>query len=190
MAVNVVQTTLASRRFGRWFPWLAAAVLVAGVIAFSVAYFGGNSTTESSAPTGPPIALPKPPKNIPFPAAAWRVAQQFLNTAVARKDVAASYAITDPAMRQGMTLKQWKTGNLPGIPFFPIAKIYKFNWKNTNYAHPRDAQISVVLMPRRGSGQRAIYAQVGLGKIGRGARARWVVNYFGPLGGPPVPTPK
>jgi hypothetical protein len=183
------QTALSSRRFNKWFPWLAAAVLVAGVIAFSIAYFGNTAKTESSAPTGPPVKIEKPQKNIPFPNAAWTSVRQFLLTTVSRKNMALSWKVTNPELRQGFTLNQWKQGTIP-VVYYPVGKIYKFNWKNTNYAHPRDAQINVIILPRAGTNQRPMYAQVGLAKVGTGASAHWTVNYFGPLSHPPTPTPK
>jgi hypothetical protein len=188
MAVNVVQSALSSRRVGRWLPWVSALVLAAGVIAFLVTYFGNTAKTEPTQPTGPPIHFAKPQKNIPFPKAAWRVARQFAFTAVPRRDLARSYAIAHPDERQGFTLKQWKSGAIP-VPQFPVAKMQKMNWRNTNYAHPRDAQVSAVLIPTKASHQRPIVVEIGLTKIGRGAHARWTVSYFQPISGPPVPAP-
>jgi hypothetical protein len=188
MAVNVVQNALSSRRVARWLPWVSALVLAAGVITFLVVYFGNTAKTEPTQPTGPAIHFPKPQKNIPFPPAAWRVASEFIFTAVARKNLAASYALAHPDERQGFTLEQWKTGTIP-VPVFPTAKIQKFNWKHTNYAHPRDAQISAILTPVKSSHLKPLIVQIGLTKIGRGAHARWTVSYLQPLAGPPVPAP-
>jgi hypothetical protein len=190
MAVNAVQTALSSRRFNRWLLVLGGLVLVAGIIAILATKVGSSGNTENANPTGPPIpAVVKAQPNIPFPKAAWQVAREFLFTAVARKDLAKSYAIAHPDLRGGLTLKQWETGQLPFVAY-PTAKVYKYNWKNTNYAHPRDAQINVILTSSRAAGQRPIYAQVGLTKIGSGSDAHWTVSYFSPLAGPPIPTPK
>jgi hypothetical protein len=190
MAVNVVNSALSSRRFNRWLLGIGAVVLVAGVIAVLVTQFGNTAKSENTAPTGKPIAPPaKAQPNIKFPKAAWQVANEFLFTALPRKNLAESYAISHPDMRAGFTLKQWESGNLP-VPYFPTAKVYRYNWKNTNYAHPRDVQQNVILVPTKASGQKAIYAQIGVTKIGRGSQAHWAVSYFSPLAGPPVPTNK
>jgi hypothetical protein len=189
MAVNVVQSALSSRRFNRWLLLIGAAVLAAGAIAVLVTYFGNTAKVEPSQPTGGPVQYAKAPKNIPFPKAAWKVAREFIFTAVARKNLAESYLISHPDERGGLTLKQWKTGNIP-VPFYPVDQVLKTNWKNTNYSHPGDAQINVILVSKAGSPQRPINAQVGLTKIGRGAHARWTVSYFQPLAGPALPTPK
>jgi hypothetical protein len=185
--VNVVNSALSSRRFNRWLLVIGGAVLAAGVIAILVTYFGNTGKKEpNAAPTGPAIATPKAQPNIPFPEDAWQATRKFLLTTLPRKNLVQSYAVTAPYLRGGFTLKQWKTGNLP-VPYFPTGKIYKFNWKHTNYAHPRDAQINVILMPTASAKIKPIYAQVGLAKIGHGSAAHWTVNYFGPLNGPPVP---
>jgi hypothetical protein len=189
MAVNAVQSALSSRRLEKWLPWFAALVLAAGVTAFLVVHFGGNTAkVEPSQPSGPAIHFAKPQKNIAFPKAAWRVAREFVFTAVARRKLAESYGISHPTLRAGFTLKQWETGSLPGIPFVPVAGIQRINWKNTNYAHPRDAQVNVLVIPTKASHQKAFIAQIGLLKIGRASHARWTVSYFGAISGPPIPT--
>jgi hypothetical protein len=189
MAVNVVQSALSSRRFNRWLLVLGALVLVAGVIAILVTKVGNNSgTTENSNPTGPPIGkLEKNQKNIRFPAAAWNVAKQFIATAPSRKNLAKAYALADDNVRGGLTLAQWKTGNIP-VPYFPTTKIIRYNWKNTNFAHPRDAAVNLLLVPTAKSGLQTGPFLIEVVKVGHGANAHWVVDYFGAMRGVPVPT--
>src|SRR5256885_15549300 len=116
MAVNVVQSALSSRRFNRWLLVLGALVLVAGVIAILVTKVGNNSgTTENANPTGPPISqLEKNQKNIRFPAAAWKVAKQFITAAPARKNIAQANALADDNAKGGLSPAQWKTGKMTG----------------------------------------------------------------------------
>jgi uncharacterized protein YcnI len=189
MAVNVVQGALASRRFNRWLFVLGTVVLVAGIVAILIKVIGNNNGhVKNAAPTGPPISIPKAQKNIHFPAAGWKVAKEFLMTAPARKDLARSYELVDSNVRGGLTLKQWKTGNIP-VPYFPIEKIVRYNWKNTNFAHPRDAVVNLILVPTRKSGlPRASTFQIEVIKVGQGASAHWVVDYFGAVQGVPVPS--
>jgi hypothetical protein len=187
MAVNVVQSALSSRRFNRWLLVIATIVLVAGVIAIVVTQFGNTAPkTENPNPTGPPIALPKDQPNIRFPAAAWKVAQTFIYSAVSRQNLAASYKLADPNVRAGFTLDEWKSGNIQ-VPYFPTSKIIRYNWKNGNYAHPRAVGQNIWLAPAKGSGQSLTPFWIELVKVGKGAKAHWVVDYFGALRGPPVP---
>ena len=193
MAVNVVQSALSSRRFSRWLFVVAAVVLAAGVIAIIATRVGGGSSPAEKAnpnPTGPAISeIAKAPPNIRFPKAAWEVVQKFVYGAVARKDLAGSYAVTDPNMRGGFTLAEWKSGNIPVTPY-PAAKIIRYNWKNTNFTHPREAALNLILEPPKNSTQRPQTFLIFLKKFGSGAKAHWMVDYFNIVASPPVPTPK
>jgi len=193
MAVNVVQNALSSRRFSRWLFVLAAVVLAAGIIAIIATRGGGSSSSapaENANPTGPTISgLEEAQKNIRFPAAAWKVAQKFIYTAVSRRNLAQSYALADENIRGGFTLNQWKTGNIP-VTYYPTAEIIRYNWKNTNFAHPREAAVNLLLVPPKGSSMRPGPYIIFVKKVGDGANARWLVDYFGAVQGPPIPTPK
>jgi hypothetical protein len=196
MAVNVVQNALSSRRFSRWLFVLAAVVLAAGIIAVIATRAGDGGGSSSSAPaenanpTGPTISgLEEAEKSIRFPASAWKVAQKFIYTAVSRRNLAQSYALADENMRGGFTLKQWKTGNIP-VTYYPTSEIIRYNWKNTNFAHPREAAVNLLLVPPKGSTMRPGPYIIFMKKVGDGAKARWLVDYFGAVQGPPIPTPK
>jgi hypothetical protein len=192
MAVNVVQSALSSRRLNRWLFGLAAAVFAAGIIAFIVTRVGGSSNSspaENVNPTGPAIhESTAVQKNIRFPTAAWKVVKQFVFTALPRKNLARSYQLADASMRGGFSLAQWKTGNIP-VTYYPTAKVIRYNWRNTNFAHPREAALNLILVPPKNSTTRPGAYIIFVKKFGYGAKARWKVDYFGPVQGPPVPHP-
>ena len=178
-----------STRFKKLLPWVSALVLVAGIGTFLGVRYSNTAKVANPNPTGPAIPAEVPQKNIKFPRAAWLVAREWAFTALPRKNLARSYALTAPSFRSGWTLKQWMTGTLPNIPVFPTAQILKYNWKNTNFAHPREAQINVILVSTKASKQMPVPAQIGLRKVGSGAKARWLVDYFSPVSGPRIPHP-
>jgi hypothetical protein len=185
MAVNVVQTALSSRRFNRWLLVFGVVVLVAGIIAVVVT-FTNNSKTENTAPTGPPIKTGSTAQpNIKMPAEAWNVARRFMFTALPRKDLASAYKLADASMLGGMTLSEWKSGDIQ-VPYFPTAKIIRYNWKNTNYRHPREIAQNLILVPDKSSSTRPLPFLIILKKFG----GQWKVDYLGPVSGPPLPTPK
>jgi hypothetical protein len=186
MAVDVLRPALSRRKLEKRLPWVAAAVLLVGVAALLGTRFSNTATPEPKEATGPPVRTTAPQKEIRFPPAAWKVAREFIFTAVARKNRDEAYAITHKSLKAGMSLREWRRGELPVVQS-DVAQILKFNWKNTNYAYPRDAQINVVIIPSKG---RPWTAQVGLTKVGHGAKARWLVSYFQALNGVPVPTGK
>ena len=94
---------------GRWAPWLSGAVLVAGVCAYAVTRFasGGGS--------------PAPLQSVALDPQARAVAHAFVDTAVARKDLARAWTLVAPGLKSGLTLAQWKTGAIPVQPY-PVAK--------------------------------------------------------------------
>jgi hypothetical protein len=185
VAVNVVQSALSSPRFSRWLLWISVVVFAAGVATFLGVHFSNTANPTPKEATGPRIPPAVPQTDIPFPDAAWRVAREFVFTAVARKDLDRAYAITHRDLKGDIPLSEWRSGNLPNIVYSPAAQILKTNWKNTNYAHPRDAQINVVIIPKTG---KPWNAQIGLTKVGKGSKAHWLVSYFSNLSGPPIPT--
>src|SRR4051812_22078217 len=190
MGGDVVQKALSARRLNHRLPVGGGPGVAAGRLASLPPKVGKNhGAAENSNPTGPPIGkLEKNQKNIRFPAAAWKVAKQFIATAPSRKNLAKAYALADDNVRGGLTLAQWKTGNIP-VPYFPTTKIIRYNWKNTNFAHPRDAAVNLILVPTAKSGLgRPAPFQIGVVKVGHGASAHWLVDYFGAVQGPPVPS--
>jgi hypothetical protein len=189
MAVNVVQSALSSRRFNRWLFVLGVVVLVAGIVAVLITVIGNNNSasTQNANPSGPVIKdSPKPQKNIAFPAAGWTVAREFIIDATQRKNLARAWALADANVRGDLTFEEWKSGNIP-VPYFPTAKIIRYNFRNTNFAHPRDAAVNLLLIPTKKSGMRTTPFQIEVVKVGQGANAHWVVDYFGSMQGVPVP---
>src|SRR5688572_11802245 len=97
--------------------WGSALVLVAGIVAFAGVYLVGDDSTEQAAPNpAQPAAEPAAPPATAKPkldAAARKIATDFIRTAVAREDVAASWPLLHPDLKQGFTLAQWKTGEIP-----------------------------------------------------------------------------
>jgi hypothetical protein len=87
---------------------LPALVLVAGIAAFAATRLGGSN------PAAPPKAAPVDPASV-------RVGRLFLATAVARRNLAAAYAIVAPDLKEGMSLSEWKRGTIPVVPY-PVAE--------------------------------------------------------------------
>ena len=108
-----------SRMLSRVLPWLGALVLAAGIATFVVVYFGSDdepATTPvaSNQPAANEQApVEKQPKHVALPEQARKVAAEFIATADARKNLPRTYALAHPELRHGMTLKQWKKGNIP-----------------------------------------------------------------------------
>jgi len=150
------------RRFAeRWLPWIAGAVLLAGIAAFAVSRLDSGSSKSSAAAS----------KQVPLSNAAKQVAFRFVDTAVARKHLAESYRLVTPTLRQGLTLAQWKTGTIPVQPY-PVGEAAQ-RWHIRN-SFPDSAQLEVAFVPKPGTSADSELYTVGLRKLG----GRWLVDSY------------
>ena len=62
-----------------------------------------------------------------------------------RQNLALSWKLTHPSLKQGYTYKQWLTGNIP-VQFFPrkafAGATYKVQWSHPNDVHARTSTSS------------------------------------------------
>jgi hypothetical protein len=100
----------------------------------------------------------------------------FVNHAVKRHDAGAALDVVTPAMRGGMTRKQWSGGSIPVYPY-PAAGQHFHQW-TIQYRTSHELAIELLLSPRSSS----------KGKLGQflfhvylqPARGRWLVDSFMP----------
>jgi hypothetical protein len=170
----------------RALPWVGAALLLAGAIA-ALAVFVGNtaSNPEETFSNEPAVDVTKPEKSITVPPEVKTIAQKFIKTAVARKNLESAYAIVGPSIKQGMTLAEWKTGDIAVIPF-PVDELDYAPFK-VDYAHPHDVLMEVALLTNEGSKIKGQTFFIGIKKFGKGDKARWLVDNWVPRSSAPVP---
>jgi hypothetical protein len=121
----------------KWAPWIAVAVLVAGVGAYAATRIGSGSGDSTTTTTASLPSVPPEPKEL-------AIAKEFVATAVARKQLARAWALAAPEMKQGLTLKQWLTGTIPVTPY-PVGKAaVKFTVQSST---ADDAVIRVSFLP-------------------------------------------
>jgi hypothetical protein len=172
---------LKSPRNQRYLLWASGVVLVAGIAAVLIVFFRDTGSSEQAPFTNKPVQKVTTPKKVPLEPAVRVVAGKFILTAVQRKDLAKAWALAGPQIRQGLTLKQWMTGNIPVIPFLKPIKLtsLKVDLSSKNYA-----LIELLLVPKQGKGE--IY-DMELIKVGKGDTAHWVVNSWVPRAVPTIP---
>jgi hypothetical protein len=174
---------------------IIAAVVVA--VAAPLGYLAVRFTThaESTAPTGPNLSdqqLGQQEKRAPLTAAKKRqirrVLAEFMSTAVARRHVADSWKLVGPNLRQGLTRREWSTGDIPVQPF-PVAKRGLGTWQVLEYSYTNVVGLEVLMWPKAGSGESPLSADV---ELVRGHDGRWRVDYFLPkkYHGTPVAAPQ
>jgi len=161
-------------------------ILVAGVVAFSVAWIGDTGTSEETPLSNEPAQVFTPRKQVPLDVEARKVAGRFILTAVARENLAESYDLVHPELRQGMTRKEWLTGNIP-VVYYPAKEIEQARFK-VDESYPDEVILEVALLPRDPTKVKPQVFYVGLKKAGTGTAARWQVNYWVPRAAPQIPT--
>jgi hypothetical protein len=180
--MNALASTLQSPRFRRTLPWVSGLVLVAGIVAFSVAYFGNTGKKFQLNATGPVVTVAKPPPTVPVDPKARRVAGEFLVNAMTRKDLAKAWDIADPSFRSSVTHKEWLAGTLPGVTYFPPKYLVGATFK-VDESHPRQVYLRVLVIAKPKAPVRSEDFFIGLKAHGTGKNKRWLVNYFAPASG-------
>ena len=179
----------ATRRVPLWrraLPWVGGLVLVAGAIVALVVFFGNTANPQKETFSNQPVVdATKPEKTVKVPREVRQIAQKFITTAVARKNLDDAYDIVGPQIKQGMTRAEWNTGNIAVIPF-PVDKLDFAPFK-VDYAHPGDILMEVALLAKQGSGVKSQIFFINLKKFGKGENARWLVDNWVPRGSAPVP---
>jgi hypothetical protein len=186
--------TRRGRRSGpllRYAPWFGALVLIVGVVMLIVkltASSGSPSSTPASQSSAPAVA-PAKPKSVPLSAAARNVAREFVTTAVARKNLAEAWKISGPNVRAGLTYAQWKTGDIPVVPY-PTAQVQYGAPFKIDYSLPDEALIEVALLPKPKVKIKPQVFSLLLRRL-RGADGKryWVVDSWVPRSTVPVPIP-
>lgn len=160
--------------------------LLAGTVALTVAWVGDRGTALDSPLSNEPAQVYTPRKHVPLDAEARKVAGRFILTAVARLNLAESYALAHPELRQGMSKREWLTGNIP-VVYYPAKQIETATFK-VDESYPGEAILEVALLPKNGAKVKPQVFFIGLKKVGTGTSARWQVNYWVPRAAPQIPT--
>jgi len=165
---------------------LSGLILVAGVVAFTVAWVGDTGTSQETPLSNEPAQVFTPRKQVPLDVEARRVAGRFILTAVARENLGASYQLVHPELRQGLTKQEWLTGNIP-VVYYPAKEIETARFK-VDESYADEAILEVALLPKEASKVKPQVFFIGLKKAGEGAAARWQVYYWVPRAAPQIPT--
>lgn len=160
------------------------AVLAIGAAVFVVAFFRNTAEPLPVADPNRPAQIAKPQVAVKLDPEIRQLAKQFIDTAVARKDLKSAFAITHADLKGTMTLAQWETGNIPVVPY-PGADRAQVRYK-VDYSYTDEALLEVGLIPPDDIDVRPLTFFIGFIKVG-GADGRWLVNYWNPRYKPPVP---
>ena len=139
--------------------WAALVVFAVGVAAVTFAFFR-NTGDPTETFSNEPANTFKQEKTVGIDAAARRVAGTFIKTAVARQDLAASYDLIDPELRQGLSRKQWATGNIP-IVYYPSGDLQLVTFK-VDRSYKNEVVWQVYMVPKTGADPQPAVFFIGL----------------------------
>jgi hypothetical protein len=179
--MSTFASRLSSPRFVRKLSWASAFVLLAGVIAFAIAYFGNTAEkTDVRAATNEPAPVKTAP-TVPLDPKARAVAGQFVVTAVTRQDPKKAWNLAHPELRSAVTKQEWLSGTLP-VPFYAAQSIDAASFK-VESSHPNEVVLDLLILPKKGAveGPQAFF--VSLKAVGNGKAKHWLVTSFIPHGG-------
>lgn len=113
------------------------------------------------------------------PTAARSVARLFLETAVARKNLATGYAITGPWLK-GISRAQWINGDNP-VPYYPASNLKTAPLTvSSSRKNAVMFEIGPLVVPKRTKfgGLRSLSFRLEVDRV----KGKWLVNYFMPEG--------
>lgn len=179
---------LSSPRLRRRLLWAGGGLALAGAVALAFALWPRAEPEPKPVDSaGPVLEAPDDPLEVPLTAdtrvAVLTVAQRFLTSAVVRKGVSDSWEVTHPELRQGMTRRQWESGDIPIVPY-PVDDA---RWR-LGYSQQGVVGLEVLVMPKSGSRVRPMVFDMEVKAEGR----RWLVSNWAPRitpGGPTAPEP-
>jgi hypothetical protein len=182
--MSSVSAALNSPRFVRLLPWIAGAILAAGIVTFLFVFFRNTSSVApADKSAGPPVKTTSQ-RTVPLDRNAQKLAITFIKTAVARKNPTLAYQISGPDIRQGQTLAQWtRDWNDPNVGIsvvpYPVDQL-KGSPFRVDYSYPNEALLEVALLPRASEKIKPQIFFIGLKRYGTGKNRHWLVNYWGP----------
>lgn len=167
--------------------WISGGVFGIGLIVFlSVFVLRGSPGPSAPISTVPAQTAAKQVKAPPDPQA-FKVAREFIETAVLRKNLDAAYPIVNQEIKGGLTKKQWESGNIPVIGY-PAGNT-KTAAFTVLWSYKTQLMTIVDLVAKRGSHVRPhLPFFLGLVRAHNKPNGKWLVNYFQADWSPPVPS--
>jgi hypothetical protein len=182
---GLVARVLSSPRRRRRLRIGGALLAFAGVCAFVGLHYSNTGTPPPDRYSAEPVQRVPPPLKAATLTGAdnesvRRVAALFIDTAVLRRRIDDSWEITTPRLRQGLTRKEWDSGNIPVTPFDAeaVAEIkYDLDWSGSDLVY-----LNVAIVPKPRSNVDGQAFDIGLQRQGEASDHKWLVDYWVPTG--------
>src|SRR5919198_1597155 len=174
---------LASPRRRRRLTWLAIVSAVGLAVVLAVVFMRNTAPLHKEVLTKGAPSTYVTPKTVGHTkverASAVAVAAEFIATALRRRHVHRSWALTEPSLHAGYTRHEWDTGK--DLPFPPF-NFSQVRWRR-DYSYRDRIGLQVAVFPAKGEKQKAMVFYLDLKKHGRGKHEHWLVSEFVPAPG-------
>jgi hypothetical protein len=184
----VVRSFLSSPRRRRRTLTITTVALLVGGVTFSMVHWSNTSHVHyAETRPGKPTVV-KNPVHADFRVArkegVMEVAAEFVNTAVRRHNVEASYDLATPTLKQGYTRHSWATQDIPVQPYPLESARYKLMASFTD-----QVWLEVAVYPdRKHKSVPAAVFDLTLKPFPAGHAHRWLVDSWAPSGYTGMPT--
>jgi hypothetical protein len=175
-----------SPRFQRKLLWAGGVVLAVGAVVVVATFVWTSPKAKPVAKGNGRVVRPTKDVTVKFDPAAQKVGERFIETAVARKNLAASWQLVAPDLKSDFTLRRWESGNIPVVPY-PADTSRKAPVK-IEYSYKDRVLLLILLEPKRGDKTKPQLFHLGLHAFGTGKARHWLVDYWAPYGVPKVPS--
>jgi hypothetical protein len=168
---------LATRRSRRRLTIAGALVVVAVPLIFLAAHYSTSGSSGNA--TGPYVndSFYNEPKRAPFTAEKRRavsaVLAKFIDGAVSRHDLAHTWDLAGPGLRQDVSYEEWRRGEIPVVPF-AASKRGQGSWSVVNYSYKNRVGLELLMFPEHRSGQLATVET----ELVHGHDGQWRVDYW------------
>jgi hypothetical protein len=173
-----VRSVLFSPRTRRRAVWVAGGLAVVAGAVFVGVKWPNTAEEPPQSFSGRQAYVYKEPKTVELTrkdrARALATAANFVTYAVARRKVERSYDLAAPSMKGGLSRAQWRSADIPVVPF-PVEEA---RWK-VEYSYPDALGLQVLLLPTRKSHLRpTVFAM----ELTPTKNHRWLVSSWAPTG--------
>lgn len=168
---------LSSPRWRRRLAWSAAAAPIAAVV-IAVVAMPTSHDSDPIAHEGGAAVVQRNEKQIRLTpqlrSKLDRTVNEFVRTAVVRRDLGRGWELASPAMRATVSHDEWAAGKLPVFPY--PAKALRTSSGHRAYGAGNTVGIDVMLQPKEGSGARVLVYSAELTLT----KGRWLVDQWFP----------
>lgn len=176
--MSLVREHFSSARLRRRLLWLGGLGIAGAVVAGIILAFPGPKTPPEARLSTQKADTIATQKSIPFAPnrkQVVRTAMEFVRTAISRHDIAASWDLAAPSLKQGYTKERWTSGqDLPVPEYEPVLAITRLA-----YSYKSEIDLQVALFARKDQKRPAVF-DITLDRYGKGGHSRWLVSSFLP----------